>query len=439
MKTTLNVSVAALVYLAANPLVADEAAFARAHLAAEDGRLGDMQAAYQNILIDSPSNMRALNGLATAMAWQGDYTDAQQTFRRSLDLYHRNVDARIGLGYAYAWNHQYRQAHTQFNKALSIDPGNLAARKGIAYSFHWQGKQEFALGAFETAASMLPDDPEIIEAIGRVNLELGHERDAIAYFNRALTLDPARSSAIDAKRAAYLSAPALELTSILGSTSDAGAGLRNLEIAHWLSKGTRLAIRYDNSLGLDNPSLQSRGEDAPGYFASIRTKLNDQFSLSVEAGTRDLVDNRQQVITVQGTYFAPFGALQLGTQQGHGDNDITDSLLFAGINLPLGQNWRLEPMLYVSETGATSDSEWRSVLGFDYRANSVWQAGAFLGGGQIDAADPSFSGSTASAGVRGNYLLADRYTFHWSIRRDDTPAAALTIAEIGFTYRLITN
>lgn len=417
----------------------NDEAFASADAAAQSGRLDDMQSAYEDVLQRAPENVRALTGKATAMAWQGNYTGAQKNFERALALDSQNIDALIGLGYAYSWDRQFSNAHTQFQRALRVDPSNVSARKGIAYSFYWQNENELALGAFQAVASMEPNSAELEEAIGRVNYSLGHKRDAVSNFEKALALDPQRESAMLAKRAAYTSAPVLQLSSSFGVTSDAGSGLRRLEAAHWASESTRFAVRYDNSLGLDNESISNFGEDAPAYFASVSSTFRERFTLGVEVGSRDLPGSRQTIVELQGTYFAPVGALRLGARQGRTRGGNVDNLLFGGINFPLLDRWRVEPMVYLSQTGAADDQEWRAVVSADYSTHSVWQLGGFVGAGKIDAADSLFSGNTTSAGVRGSYLWADKYSFHWGVRREDAPTAKFTVAEIGFTYRLIAN
>ena len=106
--------------------------FLAAEQAAQDGRLGDMQLAYEQVLEREPSNTRALNGKAAAQAWRGDYVASQSTYLAALAIDRENLDSLVGLGYAYAWAGDFTLAHTRFNYALNIDPTNSGARKGIA-------------------------------------------------------------------------------------------------------------------------------------------------------------------------------------------------------------------------------------------------------------------------------------------------------------------
>lgn len=418
---------------------ANDSLFQAADRAAQEGRLVAMQAAYETILSLEPHNIRALNGKATAQAWQGDYAGAQVTYKRALEFAHNNSDAFVGLGYAYAWSGEYVRAHTQFQRALRIDPKNISARKGIAYSYYWAGENQLALDSLALAKTITGDDAEIEEASGRVNLSLGRSRDAVLHFDRALQIDPQRESARLGRRSAYTNAPALELNTRVGSTSNAGTGIRAVEVAHWSTPETRFALRYDNSLGLDNVSISDRGSDAPGYFGSVQHIISPRWAVGAELGRRELGDFDQKVVGLQGSYTTPFGVARLGTQYARHDAGHNDKLLFGGFNFPLGFRWRIEPVVYLARTGAASDGEWRAVVNAEYQTQSTWKIGGFIGTGNIDAADSTFSGGTTVGGLRGDYLIADRYSVQVSLRREQMPTAKFTVAEVGFTYRLPGN
>ena len=444
MKTKLTNKYYALVLAVTGLMVSvnalgNESLFAQADKAAQEQRLADMQRIYELILRTEPNDVRALTGKATAQAWQGDYSAAQETYSQALSHEPKNLDALVGLGYAYAWSGQYNQAHTAFQQALSVDRTHSGARKGIAYAYHWAGEHELALEFFELAQSVDAADPEIAEASGHVNLSLGHRRDAIRDFDAALALDPQRDSARQARRSAFTTAPAFEISTRVGSTSGAGSGLRAIEVAHWASLKTRLAARYDNSLGLDNSSIADRGDDAPGYFLSAQQAIGDRWLANLELGRRDLTGGNQDIVALQGAYNAGLGIIKLGGQIGRHDAGHTDSLIFGAINLPVAGAWRIEPTLYVSESGAAGDNEWRAVVNTEYHPSPSWSVGAFLGTGQISAVNPAFDGGTTLAGVWGNLLVADRHSVHLLLRREDTPADNFTVAELGFVYRLPGN
>ncbi len=429
----------ATAYAESESIPSEELLFERADAAAKDQKLAEMQRLYEEILQSVPNNERALAGKAAAQAWQGHYEEAQQTYRQAVELNPSNVDTWVGLGHSHAWAGEYSDAHTAFHRALRIDPRNISARKGIAYAYFWAGDAELALESFEVAQSLAKGDSEIAESSGLASLSLGRTRDAVAYFDHALALDPQRVSARAARRSAFLSAPAVELSSRFGTTSGAASGIRSFEIAHWPDAKTRMAVRYDNTLGLDNPSISSRGQDAPGYFASVQHSFGRRWIGIVEAGRRDLLDGDQTVVGGQGIYLTGFGNLRAGVQIARHDAGYHDRLLFVGGNMPFRKGWRLDPVLYLSRTGVSDDSEWRVVVGLEKQQTDQWTVGAFAGTGRIDAADPVFEGSTTVVGLRSDLLVADRHTVHFLVRRESAPTNDFTVAEIGFTYRMPGN
>lgn len=434
----------AIVVLIAAPLAAMaspsiEKHFADADRAVHENRLADMQASYEQILREDPGNVRALEGLGAALAWQGQYVSAQDAYRRALAISPENIDARVGLGYAYAWNGDFANAHTEFHRALSIDPTHIGARKGIAYSYLWSEEYDFALESFAVAASVAPDDAEIWEAKGNAQLFQGKNRDAIADFDQALSIQPDRRSAQISRLEAYRSAPAIEVNAIAGSTSGAESGLRRLEIAHWAGRSTRLALRYDNSLGLDAPAIVNRDRDAHSYFVAASQRFRNNITVAAEGGRRALADGDQNVVMLQGVFELSRGALRVGAQVGDHELGHTDMLFFSGFKFPIADFWQLEPILYSAESGAASDSEWRLVLNAERGFGQRLTAGALAGLGGIDSSVAEFDGDTHLFGGWLQYETDGRYAVSVMLRREMTPARSLTIAEVGFTVRFPGN
>lgn len=413
--------------------------FEDADLAARDNRLADMQRLYEEILQSDPANVRALAGKAAAQSWQGDFDGAKVSYMTAIELAPDNVEARVGLGYSYAWSGDYARAHDAFYAALREDPLNLAARKGIGYAYLWSGEYERALDTFDLARSIAPDDAEIVEASGHASLSLGHARDAIGYYEQTLEIDPQRVSAHAARRAAYTTAPALEVSAQYGSTSDAESGLRAVEIAHWPYLSTRLALRYDNSLSLDNRAIAERGEDAPSYYFSAQHSFSSRWIASLDLGRRELSDGDQNVVGISGAVPISVGVLKLGAQIGRHDLDYTEQLFFGGIAIPLGESWQVEPVLFLSEYGESKDNEWRVVLNTMYQNGSRWNAGLRLGYGDIDAGSDGFSGRSSLVGAWTSFLVSDEITINLSFQHEESPTDEYDIAYLGFTWRMPRN
>ena len=431
--------VTALALAAGETFAAAGSDYSAAERAAKEGRLADMQQANEAILADAPGETRALLGRAAALAWQGQYTEAQQTYRDVLAQESGNVDALTGLGYAEAWQGDHNAARSSFARAVEIDAARVDAHKGIAYTFLWSQRYDEALAAFDVAARHAPGDAEIWEARGKALLLAGRNRDAISAFDQALEIEPDRAAASAARVAAWQSAPVFEIGVVAGTTSDAGSGLRRAELAHALSAATRVALRYDNSLGLDNVSIADRGDDAQGYFAAIEHRLRSGVVLGGEVGQRDHVGGEENILALQAALPVASGMWRTGVRLGDHEFGHTNTVLFTGFGFPLSDDWRLEPVIYASQTGATGDEEWRAVFNVEHRVSDRLTAVGFVGTGQVDSAIAAFDGATTLFGGWLRYDTGRYGALTVALRRESTPARDFTIAEFGFVYRLPRN
>jgi tetratricopeptide (TPR) repeat protein len=313
---------------------------AEAH--AQAGRIDAMRRTYEILLSMAPQNVPALNGRATALAWQGNYAEAEQVYGEALALEPGNIDTLTGLGYARAWNGDYPAALSAFEAATAIAPGHLSARKGEAFVYLWSGNNARAESAFAVLASEYPLDAEILIALGQARLQQGFSRSAVDTFDRAMAVDPAREAARMGRVAAFNAPPSFEFGAWYGSTSNAGAGLRQLDFAYWLNGDTRFAARYDDSLSLDNPALERRGEKAETLLVGATHRLNDTWVIGGEVGVRQLPDGDQDLYRGEVVWAHPRARVTLGMQIGAHDLGYDDTLTYLGFALPLGPHWAVE-------------------------------------------------------------------------------------------------
>ena len=76
----IRILIGAATMCAMAPAVAEDDLFAVADQHARAGEIADMERTYEMILAGEPNNLRAVNGLATAQAWRGDYGLAENTY-----------------------------------------------------------------------------------------------------------------------------------------------------------------------------------------------------------------------------------------------------------------------------------------------------------------------------------------------------------------------
>jgi hypothetical protein len=218
-------------------------------------------------------------------------------------------------------------------------------------------------------------------------------------------------------------------------------GLRSAEAAIWPSSWDRIGLRYDNSLSQDNPTLARQGIDAEAYFLSYLHDFHGRFLLQGEVGQRNLPGGAdQQIYKAEGVFFNEGRALKLGAQVSPTSDpagDYTDRLVYGAYNFSVSEHWRLEPALYLSESGAAGDQEWRAAGYAEYNPPSAtWQLGVGAGFGQVDSDLPGASGDVVNAHARLTFNVLENHSLHFQVRYEDAPLQEYTTALVGISFRL---
>ncbi len=418
---------------------AQEGLLEEAEAHAQAGQFEAMQRAYEMFLSVGPRNVRALNGRATALSWQGRYAEAEQAYGEVLAVDPQNLDALTGLGYSRAWDGDFEGALEVFAAASSIEPSNLDARKGEAYVYLWSGDYAAAESAFMGLANEYPLDAELLTALGQARLEQGFSRSAVSTFSRAMATDPDSYAARMGRIAAFNVPPSFEFGAWLGSTSNAESGLRQLEVAYWPTRDTRVAARYDDSLSLDNPGLSRNGGGAETLFVGGTHRLNDTWVIGGDVGLRQLPDGDQNLFRSEVVWVNPRARVTLGAQVGSHDLGYDDTLTYLGLAVPIGRNWTVEINNYSSETGVNSDDERRTILNAEYRANAGWSLLVGAGGGTVDSTALATEESVKVAHAVAFIPVLGYHRVILTLRREEIAGNSFNIGMVGFTYRLIRN
>lgn len=407
--------------------------------AAEAGMQGDhvlMQQRYERILAANPNDVRALNGKATALSWRGNYFAAIETYRKALEREPENIESLVGIGYAFSWSGDHAYAIESFEKVLSIAPDNVDAQKGLAYVALWSGDTATARSRFEALLAQHPDDADLAVALGQANLQEGRGRAATQAFDQALTLQPGRDDALSGRRAALGGPPVIEASAWYGSTSNAESGLRLAELGWWASRDTRVALRYDDSLSLDNPAIVRSGEKAETITAGVQHHFGTRLTGLVEVGARSLLDGDENIVRAEMVLRNLPGKLTLGAQLGDHDLGYNNNLYYVGFGIPLGERWEVESNNYFSTTGIEQDKEWRSVLNVLYQGDSGWNAVVGAGVGEVNYGGLGNPDRVNVAHAMFTMPVFGFHRAHLVLRNENLPGGDVNVAMIGFTYRL---
>jgi len=97
---------------------------------------------------------------------------------------------RVDLGRIFLDERESRQAEDYFKKAIEIDPGNAEAYIGLGWLYHYREQSRAAEDGFRENLEIDPSAD-----LGWIYLDLGRPQDAEDYFKKAIDLDPRNSRA----------------------------------------------------------------------------------------------------------------------------------------------------------------------------------------------------------------------------------------------------
>jgi tetratricopeptide (TPR) repeat protein len=187
------------------------------------GRISEGRDTVNGVIEDEPQNPNAFYALFMVEAAAGNKQAMRKAVDNALKADKNHIPSLNALGNIHTQNDSLALAIAQFDKVLAIDPANLAALTGKAVVFRFQGRSDEAmplanqaveqhpdktqgyvirgqllrgsgkmgqaLADFVSAEKLAPDDYWICYDKGRTLLSLNRQDEALASFERAITLD----------------------------------------------------------------------------------------------------------------------------------------------------------------------------------------------------------------------------------------------------------
>ena len=138
-----------------------------------------------------PESTEALFRLGSSLERAGTPAEAEQIFERLLDRKPHDAATQNYLGYMWADRGvNLEKARDLLEKAVAREPRNGAYRDSLGWVYFRLGRLDVAEKNLSEAHRRDPDDPTIEEHLGDLSERLGNSDDAIAHWERALTLKP---------------------------------------------------------------------------------------------------------------------------------------------------------------------------------------------------------------------------------------------------------
>jgi len=208
-----------------------------ANIYVQTGQFEKAAAAQKEALALDPANslVNAMSGGALSNA--GKFTEAIPFLRKaiSIDPKHPSWYLQV-LGMSYFWTVQNEEAIAVFKKLVSREPKNADAYAAVGFSLTAAGKPQEAIAMFEKALSLNPDGPAWHSYhLSIARLWAGQSEEAITMLREALSRDP-----------------------------------ENAEVCLWLSVALTSEGKYEEALSMAKKAVKFEEiNPGPGYDANF--------------------------------------------------------------------------------------------------------------------------------------------------------------------------
>ncbi len=185
---------------------------------AEQGNVAGAIAEYQKLLADQPDQPRILYSLGTLYAQQGNLTAAIPQLQRAVELQPDFAEAWLGLGEALAQKGEVAVAAQRFAKAVELDPNSTQARLRLSRTLRFLGQNA---AADEALKVLLERDPGNLDGLLLLAQNLIQDRQ----------FEPAQARLQQVLASPQAAAPQLAQAHFLLGQAEPGNGQPEQEVA----------------------------------------------------------------------------------------------------------------------------------------------------------------------------------------------------------------
>jgi tetratricopeptide (TPR) repeat protein len=154
------------------------------------GRRAEAEQGYRRALDVSPGHPDALHLLGLLWHEQRDYGRAVPQLRAAVAADPRAAEFHYGLAEALRLSGQARDAVESYGRAVALDPSLVDAWRGLGASCQLAGQPAAAANAFARAAAMDPRHAETCNNLGLALRHVGRAGEAIGWLRKAIALRP---------------------------------------------------------------------------------------------------------------------------------------------------------------------------------------------------------------------------------------------------------
>jgi Flp pilus assembly protein TadD len=176
----------------------------RAVAFAQQGRLAEAAACFQQVLQQDPDDHQTHSNLGIVLLFQDRLDEAGMHFQKALTLKPDNPELHFNLGYVLHRRGQLDRATPAYRHALKLRPNHVDALNNLGSVLLDQRQLEEAESSFRAVLQHKPDHVDAMVNLGIAVMELGRLDEAANLFRQALRLAPNVADAHNGLGAVYM-------------------------------------------------------------------------------------------------------------------------------------------------------------------------------------------------------------------------------------------
>lgn len=145
---------------------------------------------YQLAIKAKPDYATAHHNLAVLLAQLKRTDEAAKHHLEAIQFNPDFLEARLNLANLYAGQQRFDDAAVQLRVAIESHPDAPAPYNNLATILRWQDRIAEAADVYANVVRLMPDDANVQYTMGKLHLHLEKRTVAVAYFERALEIDP---------------------------------------------------------------------------------------------------------------------------------------------------------------------------------------------------------------------------------------------------------
>jgi putative PEP-CTERM system TPR-repeat lipoprotein len=158
-----------------------------------EGKQNEAEAEFRRAIEISPSFRQATVQLANIKVAQGKFDEARTVFERQLQVSPRDADTMLNLADLEVRRGQPERAQQWLERAIATDERAIAPRFILTELNIARNDLEKALVSGRDLMNIAPQDPRVLDLMGRVHFANKDPQNAAALFRRAAALNPKES------------------------------------------------------------------------------------------------------------------------------------------------------------------------------------------------------------------------------------------------------